>query len=172
MLKHSQTEFTMAMVLEELDYVTQNPHEQQLAKIFALAQVDYGRIDYSLKDGRVQTWEINLNPTIGRGLRPRSRNIGPELDAIRDKVRAHFYDGFQSAWDEVNLRAHSSASPTEVIIDPVLIKAARTKDVDENRLLSATRTMLRPAKPLIEPLAPPVLRLLSSLARLSQRKHQ
>jgi hypothetical protein len=171
MLKHSQTEFTMAMVLEELDYVTQNPHAKQLAKIFAVAQVDYGRIDYSMKDGRVQTWEINLNPTIGRGLRPRSRNIGPELDAIRDKVRAHFYNSFQSGWDEVNLSAES-AEPIEIAIDPKLIKAARTKNVDENRLLSATRTMLRPAKPLIEPLAPPFLRLLSSLARLSQRKHQ
>ena len=74
MLKHSQTEFTMAMVLEELDYVTQNPHENQLAKIFALAHIDYGRIDYSMKGDRVQTWEINLNPTIGRGLRPRSRS--------------------------------------------------------------------------------------------------
>lgn len=171
MLKHSQTEFTMPMVLEELDYVTQNPHQEQLAKIFALAHIDYGRIDYSLKDGRVQTWEINLNPTIGRGLRPRSRNIAPDLDAIRDQVRACFYRGFQKGWNEVNLRAQDAA-PLEVQIDPRIIKAAETKDVFENKLLNATRTVLRPAKPLIEPLSPPFLRLLSSLARLSQRKHQ
>ena len=170
MLKHSQTEFTMPMVLEELDYVTQNPHQNQLATIFELAHIDYGRIDYSLKDGRVQTWEINLNPTIGRGLRPRSGKIPPELDAIRDQVRAHFYHGFESGWNEVNLRSESE-TPIEIRIDAQLIRAAETNNVHESRLLSATRTVLRPAKPLIEPLSPPFLRLLSSLARFSHRKH-
>jgi hypothetical protein len=65
-----------------------------------------------------------------------------------------------------------NAAPIEVKIDPQLVKAAETKNVSENKLLSATRTVLRPAKPLIEPLSPPFLRLLSSLARLSQRTHQ
>ena len=170
MLKHSQTEFTMPMVLEELEYVTQNPHQQQLSNIFELAHIDYGRIDYSLKDGRVQTWEINLNPTIGRGLRPRSGKIPPELDAIRDRVRACFYQGFESGWNEVNLRT-ASAAPIEIRIDAKLIRDAETNNVHESRLLSATRTVLRPAKPLIEPLSPPFLRLLSSLARFSHRKH-
>lgn len=170
MLKHSQTEFTMPMVLEELEYVSQNPHQQELLKIFELAHVEYGRIDYSIKDGRVQTWEINLNPTIGRGLRPRSRNIAPELDAIRDQVRACFYRGFESGWNEVHLRTESDAA-IEANIHPRLIKKARAKNVHQSRLLSATRTFLRPAKPLIEPLSPPFLRLLSSLARLLQRKH-
>jgi len=78
------------VVVEELEYVTTNPHQKQLSEIFELAQVEYGRIDYAMKDGRVQTWEINLNPTIGRGLRPRSRNIPAELDAIRDEVRSEF----------------------------------------------------------------------------------
>jgi len=37
MLKHTATEFSLPMVLEELDYVTKNPHKQQLAEIFKLA---------------------------------------------------------------------------------------------------------------------------------------
>ena len=166
MLKHSETEFTVPMVLEELDYVSRNPHQQQLLTIFELAHVEYGRIDYAIKNGSVQTWEINLNPTIGRSLPLGS----PELDAIRDQVRAYFYREFESGWNEVHLRTEREAK-VEVKIHPTLIMAARAKSDHQNWLLSAIRTVLRPAKPLIEPLSPPFLRLLSSVAGLFQRKH-
>ena len=55
---------------EEAEYLDANPHEPQLRQIFSVARVDYGRIDYSLLDGQIQTWEINTNPMIvasGRG---------------------------------------------------------------------------------------------------------
>jgi hypothetical protein len=47
---------------EEMDFVQSNPHERQIREIFALARIDYGRIDYSFKNGRIQVWEINTNP--------------------------------------------------------------------------------------------------------------
>ncbi len=169
MLKHSQTEFTMPMVLEELDFVRQNPHADQLRKIFELAHVEYGRIDYAIKNGSVQTWEINLNPTIGRGLRPRSKNISPELDAIRDQVRHCFYQGFESAWKEVLLPSDNQPA-VEITIDPRIIKAASANGLHEARLLSGVRTVLRPVKPLIEPLSPPFLRALGWGSRLFPRK--
>jgi hypothetical protein len=53
-----------ASLQEERDFVATNPHEQQLRPIFELAGVDYGRIDYAFRDGRLQVWEINTNPTI------------------------------------------------------------------------------------------------------------
>ncbi|MEX1075715.1 MAG: hypothetical protein WED27_04605 [Pirellulales bacterium] len=49
---------------EERRYVAENPHRDQLAAIFAVAGVDYGRIDYAIHAGRIQTWEINTNPMI------------------------------------------------------------------------------------------------------------
>ena len=52
------------LVAEELAYVRDNPHEAALREIFALARITYGRIDYALKDGRVQVWEINTNPQL------------------------------------------------------------------------------------------------------------
>jgi hypothetical protein len=76
MLKFGDSEFTRQMVDEENAYLFENPHEAALQEIFALAGVDYGRIDYSVKDGRIQTWEINLNPTIGRGRRRVGRPRG------------------------------------------------------------------------------------------------
>lgn len=47
---------------EEMDFVRSNPHERQIREIFTLARIDYGRIDYSFKNGRMQVWEINTNP--------------------------------------------------------------------------------------------------------------
>ena len=39
-----------------------NPHHELLMPIFDAAGVDYGRIDYSFAEGRIQVWEINDNP--------------------------------------------------------------------------------------------------------------
>jgi hypothetical protein len=49
---------------EEEAFMEGNPHEAQLQRIFSLAGVDFGRIDYAMVDGRVCTWEINTNPMI------------------------------------------------------------------------------------------------------------
>ena len=168
MLKHSQTEFTMPMVQEELEFVSQNPHKQQLLEIFELANVEYGRIDYAIKNGRVQTWEINLNPTIGRGLRPPSKKLPPELDAVRDQVRRCFFGGFESGWKQVMLPANGQP-PLEVKIDSAILNAARAHESRQNRFLNALRTLLRPVKPLLEPLSSPFLRALGWFARLFQR---
>ena len=168
MLKHSQTEFTLPMVQEELEFVSQNPHEQQLLEIFELANIEYGRIDYAIKNGRVQTWEINLNPTIGRGLRPPSKKLPPELDAVRDEVRRCFFSGFESGWKEVMLPTDCQP-PIEVKIDSAILHAARANETRQNRFLNALRTILRPIKPLIEPVSSPFLRVLGWLAHLFHR---
>jgi hypothetical protein len=46
------------------DYVRANPHATALMAIFKRAEIDYGRIDYAMKDGRICVFEINTNPTI------------------------------------------------------------------------------------------------------------
>lgn len=55
---------TPETIEEERRYVARNPHAVELREIFALARIDYGRIDYSLCDGQIQVWEINTNPMI------------------------------------------------------------------------------------------------------------
>jgi hypothetical protein len=52
------------LIAEEREYLTTNPHAEQIAAIFSLAHIDYGRIDYAIVGGRVQVYEINTNPTI------------------------------------------------------------------------------------------------------------
>lgn len=51
-------------VREELTYITRNPHRLELQRIFRVAGIGYGRIDYSLHEGRIQVWEINTNPWV------------------------------------------------------------------------------------------------------------
>ena len=87
MLKFQGSEFSPRMAREEHDYVLSNPHEADCASSSRLRSVDYGRIDYAMKDGRIQTWEINLNPTIGRGLRriERQQSGGGRRDSKADE---------------------------------------------------------------------------------------
>ncbi|MCA9403505.1 MAG: hypothetical protein KC897_06970 [Candidatus Omnitrophica bacterium] len=49
---------------EELDFHQHNHFTDQLAAIFDIAGVQFGRIDFGVLNGRVQTWEINTNPMI------------------------------------------------------------------------------------------------------------
>jgi hypothetical protein len=51
-------------VAEEAKFIGNFPHATQVAEIFKLAAVEYGRMDYGLHNGRVQVWEINTNPTV------------------------------------------------------------------------------------------------------------
>ncbi|HVT13901.1 MAG TPA: hypothetical protein VHE55_16680 [Fimbriimonadaceae bacterium] len=49
---------------EERRYMDDVPFKEEIRAIFRLAHIDYGRIDYSFQDGRIQVWEINTNPTL------------------------------------------------------------------------------------------------------------
>lgn len=51
-------------LIEENTYLETHPHAQWLEQVFKLAQIEYGRIDYSMLDGKPQIWEINTNPTL------------------------------------------------------------------------------------------------------------
>ena len=62
-VKRSGLESDDLFAAEELAYARDNPHAEILQKIFALAGIDFGRIDYGLVDGKIQTYEINSNAT-------------------------------------------------------------------------------------------------------------
>jgi hypothetical protein len=163
MLKWEAAEFSRSTPLEERDYVLQNPHQRQLAEIFEVARVEYGRIDYAVRDGQVQTWEINLSPTIGRGLRSPSGRVPAELEPLRREAREHFYRCFEAALEAVDLTHGGSA--VGIVLDSRTIRAARSDDDRRGRFLKVVRNVLRPAKPLLDPLATRLFPLLGRLAR-------
>ena len=165
-LKFAGNEFSMAMAEEELAYVRTNPHEGELKEIFAAANTDYGRVDYSIKDGRVQPWEINLNPTIGRGSRPSHRYIEPELRATREETKKAFYDAFNEAWAAVAVKAPRAEDfpARETRITESIIRPARA----EVRRRWRTRAVIIQAgvdlvKPLMKTRARPILQKLYRL---------
>lgn len=49
---------------EEYDFIQSATAPRDVERAFEIAGLDYGRIDYGLKDGKVQVWEINSNPVV------------------------------------------------------------------------------------------------------------
>jgi hypothetical protein len=63
-VKFHGVEFTAGAMAEERRYMEENPHEAEVRELFEIANLEYGRIDYSFLKGKLQTWEINSNPDI------------------------------------------------------------------------------------------------------------
>jgi hypothetical protein len=160
MLKYTKTEVYPEFAHEELDFVMNNPHKKQLLEIFKLAQVDYGRIDYAIHEGKVQTWEINLYPTIETGLL--------ELQEFRDQVRRHFYQEFERAWRTLDI-SRSEGPAIRLNIKPETFRGRDAESGLRHKLLGPIITMLQPAKPLIEPLIAPFLLIIGRLAHWIQQ---
>ena len=83
-VKRSSIELSPAMIEEEERYVFDNPHAEQLRVIFEHAQIDFGRADYAVVNGRIEIFEINTNPNF-----PRMRLDRKE----RARRRHHSVDG-------------------------------------------------------------------------------
>ncbi|HEY5088138.1 MAG TPA: hypothetical protein VII66_12340 [Gemmatimonadaceae bacterium] len=101
----------------EAHYLRTNPHEAWIREMFSLAGIEYGRIDYGVLGGEPQMWEINLNPTIGRGPGPRvpqSTDIVAYKQMLAPEFGA-FYAAFQDAWVAID----SAADCANVVELPV-----------------------------------------------------
>jgi len=93
----------------DLQYVEDNPHERWLRRVGELAGVEYGRIDYAMRDGRPQLWEVNTNPTIGANLAyeapttmipPTPPGGGPEdAPRLRERGNLLFYAKLRTAME-------------------------------------------------------------------------
>lgn len=127
---------TPATFHEQWVYFATNPHASQLAEVFALARVDYGRIDYlTLPDGRIRVWEINTNPD-------------PYPLALA-MIRAR--ESFDAAWhartekkpprprrtDPIGLR-HADPSPAPLLADPAGQRASIRSNCGRAQLLEHT----------------------------------
>ena len=100
MLKHGAADFNEQTLLAEREYVLTSPHEAQLREIFALAGIEYGRIDYAIKDGTIETWEINTNPSVGPG----TRTVVPgAMQSVRQPTRDEFNRRFQAAIEALDV---------------------------------------------------------------------
>lgn len=95
-------------LLEEQNYLKNNPHERQIGEILQLTGINYGRIDYSILNGRPQVWEINSNPTL--------MSLAANSPKRRD-VRVQFVQQITSAFETVDFEADKK------ILIPVSVRA-------------------------------------------------
>lgn len=106
-VKNKNAVITEKTAEEELVYLTTNPHDQWIRKVFALAGIDYGRIDYGRKGDRLQVWEINTNPMMGPDLiensKPRSR-VDLESRALLEPGKQIAHDAFRRALMAIDRR--------------------------------------------------------------------
>jgi hypothetical protein len=70
-----------AELAEAARYRSENPHAEQTARVFDIAAIDYGRMDYGVVDGRIQVFEINTHPTVISLSSVRAPN--PKIDSPR-----------------------------------------------------------------------------------------
>ncbi len=168
-LKHSGTDFTREMLDEERIYVLGNPHEDQLRRIFAAGQVEYGRIDYSVRGGVVETWEINLNPTIGRG-RHSTGKIPEAMQPFREEARNRFKSRFQAALEALDPPGGSLA-PIPIRYRPETLQALgrMARERHPAPRFERVKALLRPLRPILDPILRVMYPLLSKVA---QRKHE
>ncbi|NRB00233.1 MAG: hypothetical protein HRU32_10490 [Rhodobacteraceae bacterium] len=84
-VKSNDAEVSQAFADEELKFVEENPHASRLTEVFEQANITFGRIDYTVKDGEVTVFEINTNPVFPRfigGKPEREMRRGTILDAL------------------------------------------------------------------------------------------
>jgi len=130
MLKWNESDHGEQAMQENLDYLLGNPHEAWLRRIFALAAVDYGRIDYGVRGGTLQVWEINLNPTIGPTPGAAPAALAPQLEALRQHGLRVYHSAMQKAFRALDPAVDHAR--VVVRLDPALLarmraEAGRTK---------------------------------------------
>lgn len=165
MVKWERRIFDRARAEQELAYCQTNPHDAWIREMFALARIDYGRIDYGILGGRPQLWEINTNPTIGRG-RNRNKPRKPEVveyKAMIASARASFYEQFQQAWTAVDTPTTDSAS-VDFAVPQALIRAME-RGARQRRNAERVGSLLNAVarQPLVRPMARAVKRALAPL---------
>lgn len=74
------------LLVLEREHLAANPHAAELRRIFQLARIDFGRIDYTLVGGRIQVYGIHTDP-IGAAAGEGENDAGgespnPDLDRL------------------------------------------------------------------------------------------
>ena len=98
MVKAGTNTLTVRSVRDELEYLQHCPHLDWIRQIFALAGIDYGRLDYGVVGGRLHVWEINVNPTIGATPGRKPKPVPPEVQEERERSRDIRHAGTTSAF--------------------------------------------------------------------------
>jgi len=113
-IKSRVAEIGPAEIAEADRYRSANPHARQIAEVFDLAGIDYGRMDYGFSGDRIQVYEINTNATVISLSSVRTPN--PKIDS------AHFARRHEEA-----MLTLAGGGGSEVRLPPELVDRARNR---------------------------------------------
>ena len=116
---------------EEHEYLSTNPHRAWLERVFRLAGVEYGRIDYGVMDGKPQVWEINTNPVVM--MEP--HKYAPSHLPAQEFFATHIRRSFEAADD-----CFGAGDGTVSIAPPLMQQRAGWLQGLASRVLDAWRT--------------------------------
>jgi hypothetical protein len=158
-----------SVIREEVEYLECHPHERWLSQVFEAAQIEYGRVDYGIYRGEPQVWEINMNPTLGRGAGRASR-LGDQTERqLREPARARSHQRLLAAFAKLDRPAESRnltitiGAPLRERLDSEVRARRRSvfiasviRAAEETRAIDLLKRFLRPGA---ARLAPVVARL-------------
>jgi len=92
-----------AIVAAERDFVEWSDHEEAVARVFDIAEIEFGRIDYAVTETGLRVFEINTHPTI----------MGPydNFAAERQAARERSADDIESALRALDDGPSSRSTP-------------------------------------------------------------
>ena len=101
---------------EELEIIKTNPFADQMRRVFEIGGIDFGRVDFSLVDGRPCIYEINTNPTLA----------GPAAHPVPQRVESRrlWWDGFLSAMHEIDHFGEESTPIDTGVENPTVLSRA------------------------------------------------
>ena len=106
-----------ALYQNELDEMRNVPFPDTIRRVFEIANIEYGRVDFGMVDGKPQFYEINTNPCVGFRMNKhpfpqRLRSNAIFKDNYRAAVRALETSGLESkvAMDHSTLVHHRKQS--------------------------------------------------------------
>jgi len=157
-LRRHSAEYTRDSIEEERLFMNLNPHADQLRDIFQISGIQYGRIDYSVLNGQVQTWEINTLPMLG--MPPNVMPVPDELAPLREEWSLRLFQGYARAMMATATQPHPEGE-VDVSWDPEAKKILRDSrrpekappGQDSEGRYPELRTLLRPAKRVLKPIA-------------------
>jgi hypothetical protein len=141
LMKSDGDESDLDAVREMSAYLESDLHEDWLWRVFELAGIDFGRLDYGVLDGRPQLWEINMNPTMCRRPGKPPRPGSDEVRALRDEARTAAHARLRTAF--LALDRAVPPEPVTVPLPPALVAAARARRVTEQRRQAALAALGR-----------------------------
>lgn len=92
MVKTTNVALDKALRADERDFLLADPHADTIRRVFEIARIEFGRVDFGVVNGRVEIYEINTNPTLYNA-RAEARlaehpNVGSRADALISALAA------------------------------------------------------------------------------------